>query len=93
MDIKSTLTEAIAEVRVDFQGLTARMAAALKAGKKRDAAIADLQMTRDQHSGQISVIQRTIEDLDDRGRAITLESGGCLRLCYLIRCRLRFVCP
>lgn len=66
-DIKSTLAAAIAEVRFDLQGLTARMDAAAKESKKRDVAIADLQQTRDQHTAQIEAIQRHVEDLDNRG--------------------------
>lgn len=71
MDIKSTRTAAIAEVHFDLKGLTARMDAAVnaavKAGNKRDTAIADLQQTGDQHAAEIAVIQRHMEDLDNRG--------------------------
>lgn len=75
-DIKHTLTmaisTAIAELRLDLLNLTICMDAAAAADKEQDMAISVLHHVKNQHSAQLVVIQRYVEDLDNR--AIILDN-------------------
>lgn len=65
-DIKSTLSAAIGELRLDIQAVAVRLERVEATTSRQENAIAQVQQVSDHHSFQLREMNRHLEDLDNR---------------------------
>lgn len=76
VDIKSTFSAAMTDLKSNLLVLTEKMAATEIAGKHREKAIHRLKKVSTSHSLHFIEINRHLEDLDNRGRRNNIRGRG-----------------
>lgn len=75
-DIKNTLSSAITDLRADFLALSDRLSHTERAEAKRDRAVERLTTTVTSHATHLILMNRHLEDLDNRGRRQIIRVRG-----------------
>lgn len=76
IDIKSTVTAAIADLKADIQAVAHRIDSVEQTTQTHTAAILQVQCTYDTQLSQLFELHRDVEDLDNRGRRHNIRVRG-----------------
>lgn len=76
VDIKATLSSAIADLRTEVRAIAARMDNMETATAKQGREIRRIQATTSTHTATLRSMQKHIEDLDNRGRPHNVRIRG-----------------
>lgn len=76
LDIKSSVTAAIADLKNDFQAVAHRIEAVEQTSKTQAAAIRQVQSVYDSQLSQMFDLHRHVEDLDNRGQRHNIRVRG-----------------
>lgn len=76
MDIKSTVTAAITDIKTDIQAVAHRIDNVEQTTQTHAAAIRQVQRTYDTQLSQLFELHRHVEDLDNRGRRHNIRVRG-----------------